>query len=268
VAIFFKESNWITVRRYAEADGVAVVPLGSLEQHGPHLPCGVDSIQIDEVMARMVARVDPELPVCICPTVDYSVVQWASPLASAGVAPQTLEQCLLDITHALTDLGFSKIVLAHGHGSLPAGRSALWQAMHEKRPALYVDLMPFDRCQEQIAEIVGGPLGHAEAAETSMMLAIRPDLVNVDEAGPTPADPLGEDFPFPSLKREGSYTIPSIESLPDGFYGSDVSLASAEKGEKILDVLAESVAEVVGEMASAPTPAEYKHVWRRPLPGE
>ena len=126
--------------------------------------------------------------------------------------------------------------------------------------------MPLDRCQDQIAEIVGGPLSHAEAAETSMMLVIRPDLVNISEAGPTPADPLGDDFPFPSLKRGGSYTIPPLESLPDGFYGSEVTLASAEKGEKILDVLAGSIAEVVGELASEPTPAEYKHVWRRALP--
>ena len=124
------------------------------------------------------------------------------------------------------------------------------------------------RSEEQITEIVGGPLGHAEATETSMMLAIRPELVNVSEAGPTPADLWGDNFPFPSLKREGSYTIPTLESVPDGFYGSDVTLASAEKGEKILDVLAGSVAEVVQEMASAPTPAEYKHVWRRPLPEE
>ena len=65
---------------------MAVVPLGSLEQHGPHLPCGVDSIQIDEVMARTVARLDPKLPICVCPTVDCSVVQWGSPLASAGIA--------------------------------------------------------------------------------------------------------------------------------------------------------------------------------------
>ena len=266
MAIHFKESDWVAVRRCAGADGVAVVPLGSLEQHGPHLPCGVDSIQIEEVMARMVARLDPKLPVCVCPTVEYSVVQWASPLASAGIAPKTMEQCLVDICRALTDLGFSKIVLAHGHGGLPAGRSALWQATYEKRPALYVDLMPFDRCEAQIAEIIGGASGHAGAAETSMMLAIRPDLVNVNKAGATPDSLWGDDFPFPSLTREGSYTIPPIESVPDGFYGGDITLASAEKGEKILDVLAGSVAEVVGELASAPTPAEYKHVWRKPLP--
>ena len=266
MAIYFKESDWVAVRRCAETDGVAVVPLGSLEQHGPHMPCGVDSIQIDEVMARMVAQLDPKLHVCVCPTVDYSIVQWASPLAAAGISPRTMEQCLVDICHALTDLDFSKIVLVHGHGGLPAGRSALWQAMHEKRPALYVDLMPFDRCDARIAEIVGGPNGHAGAAETSMMLAIRPDLVNVSKAGPAPASLWGDDFPFPSLTREGSYTIPPIESVPDGFYGGDITLASAEKGEKILDLLAESVEEVVRELASAPTPAAYKHIWRKPLP--
>ena len=208
--IYFKKSDWVAVRRCSEKDGVAIVPLGSLEQHGPHLPCGVDSIQIDEVMVRMGARlVDPALPVCICPTVDYSVVQWASPLASAGVAPTTMEQSLVDICHALTDLGFWKIVLVHGHGGLPTGRSALWQAVHEKRPALYVDFMPFERCEAQIAKIIGGPSGHGGAAETSMMLAIRPDLVDISKARSAPLNLWGDNFPFPSLERVGSIRYPA-----------------------------------------------------------
>ena len=269
MAIYFKESNWIEVRRCAKADGVAAIPLGSLEQHGHHLPCGVDSIQIDEVMARAAKQLDTSLPVCICPTVEYSVVQWASPMASAGIAPLTMEQSLVDICHALTDLGFSKIVLIHGHGGLPTGRSALWQAMQERRPALYVDFMPFDRWVNEIAEIAGGVAGHAGAVETSMMMAIRPDLVDMSKATPSPTDLWGDDFPFPSLKRAGSYTIPPVESVPDGHYGAvDLSHASAEKGHEVLDLMADGVAEVLRELASSPTPNQYRHVWRKPLPEE
>jgi len=68
------------------------IPLGSLEQHGPHLPCGTDTFQVNELFKRAVQQVPSELPVCVCPTSEYSVVQWASPMASAGIQPLTLEQ--------------------------------------------------------------------------------------------------------------------------------------------------------------------------------
>ena len=267
MAIFFKESDWVAVRRCAKADGVAAVPLGSLEQHGPHLPCGTDTYQIDEIMCRAVSRVDPALPVCICPTVEYNVVQWASPLASAGIAPFTLEQSLVDICHALTDQGFAKIILVHGHGGLSCGRSALWQAMQEKRPALYIDFEPYAQAWDRISELLGQPDEHGGMMETSMMLAIRPDLVDMGKAVSGPGDLWGEDFPFPSIKGPGIYAIPPAESAPDGI-GGDSRKGTAELGNRILDILADCVANVLGELAGAPTPPQCRRVWRKPIPEE
>jgi creatinine amidohydrolase/Fe(II)-dependent formamide hydrolase-like protein len=216
-------------------------------------------------MRRAVARLDPNLPVCICPTVEYSVVQWASPLASAGIAPFTLEQSLVDICHALTDQGFTKIVLIHGHGGLPCGRSALWQAMQEKRPALYLDFEPFSRVEDRISQILGQPDEHGGMAETSMMLAIRPELVDMSKAVVGPDDLWGEGFPFPSVKGPGAYVIPPVEGTPDGI-GGDARRGTAEMGNRILDLLADSVAEVLAELASTPAPPQYRHLWRKPSP--
>ena len=265
MTIYFKDSDWIHVRRCAAADGVAVVPMASLEEHGPHLPCGTDTFEIDEYMRRAAERLDPELPVCICPTIEYSVVQWASPMASAGISPFTLEQSLVDICHALTDLGFAKIILVHGHGGLSSGRSALWQAMQEKRPALYVDFHPYTRCNPQISEIVGQPDEHGGMAETSMMLAIRPDLVDMDKAVTGPSSLFGDNFPFPSVAGPGAYTIPPVELTGEGI-GGDARQATAEKGNQILDIVADCMVEVLGELARSPTPPEFHHVWRKPLP--
>ncbi len=253
------------MRRCAEADGVAAVPLGSLEQHGPHLPCGTDTFEIDEVMTRAVARIDTKLPICVCPTVEYSVVWWASPLASAGVAPFTLERTLLDICHALTDLGFTKIVLVHGHGGLPIGHMALSQAMQEKRPALYVDLLPYERCASKIAESLGAEGNRAGVMETSLMLAIRPDLVDMDEAVDCPPDLWGANWPFPSVTGAGAYAMPTVEFTPHGVVGVDPRQASAEKGHALLDILADCVAELLSELASAPTPKELRHIWQKSL---
>ena len=90
--------------------------------------------------------------------------------------------------------------------------------------------------------------------------------MDVSKAGAAPQNLWGDNFAFPSLEGAGSYAIPPVEAVPEGFYGGDVKLASAEKGHRILDLVADSVAEMVAELASAPSPAEYKHVWRKPLP--
>lgn len=264
MAIYFKQSNWVKVRRCAEDGGVAVIPMGSLEQHGPHLPCGTDSYEIDEIMARAVAAIDQELPVCVCPTVEYSVVQWASPMASAGVAPFTIQRVLLDVCHALTDLGFTKIVLVYGHHV--AGQAALWQAMHEKRPALYVELQPSARCAEQITEVAGGFENHGSVIETSMMLAIRPDLVDMSKAIDCEPDLWPNEPPFNSINGPGLYVIPVVESVPDGHVGSDPRQASADKGHKVLDILAKCVTDVLNELAATPAPEQFLHVWRKPVP--
>ena len=264
-SVMFRDADWIIVRQIAEADGVAVIPLGSLEQHGPHLPCGTDTHQINEIVRRAFARLPAEAQVCGCPTVEYSVVQWASPMASAGLAPLNLEQSLVDVCHALTDLGFKKILLVHGHGGVPCGRSALWQAMQEKRPALYVDFMPVERCEEQIRQICGEPTGHGGCAETSMMLAILPDLVDMSKAIKGPEDLYGEDFPYPALIGPSCYAIPPVSRTRQGIYG-DATGGSAELGNRVLEVVADELAGVIEEMAATPVPPEWRTIGRVPLP--
>ena len=257
MAIYFREANWRRVRQCVQADGVAVIPLGSLEQHGPHLPCGTDTFQVNEFVKRAVQQVPSELPVCVCPTVEYSVVQWASPMASAGIQPLTLEQSLIDVCHALTDLGFGKIMLVHGHGGLPCGRSALWQALQEKRSALYVDFMPFDACHDQLQALSGEPVTHGGCVETSMMLAIRPDLVDISKAVKGPADLLGDNLPCPSLAGPGVYAVPSVTATREGIYG-DPTRATPQYGDAALNLLAGATATIIRELASTPVPEHWK----------
>jgi creatinine amidohydrolase len=267
--ILLAESDWIAVRRCAERDGVAVLPLGSLEQHGPHLPLGTDTFQITRVMQLALDLLPDSADVCVLPPLEYTVVQWASPLASVGVSPETHTRVLVDIAAALHDVGFRKIVFVHGHGGLTTGRSAQWQAMYERRPALYVDLEPYTAAEAEITKLAtehgGGIDGHAGAAETSMMLAVRPDLVRVTGVKPGPASLFGDDFPFRALHGAGVYTIPVLESAPDGYDG-DPNRASTDAGRRILDALARTVVAVLADLAKTPTPPEFKRIWRRATP--
>ncbi len=265
MAVVFRDAIWTAVRRAAEADGVALIPLGSLEQHGPHLPCGTDTYQINEIVRRTLERCDPALPICLCPTVEYTVVQWAGPLASAGLSAFSTERKLLDLLVALTDIGFRKIVFLHGHYGLPCARSASWEALGRGRHAMYVDVQPYEMAWDAIKDLCGEPLNHGGVAETSMMLAIRPDLVDMSRARRGPANLWGDGFPYPSLLQKGVYPIPTVEDLPDGTEG-DPTRASASLGHRILDAMAVRLAPLVIELASAPTPERYTRPYRAPLP--
>ncbi len=100
-----------------------------------------------------------------------------------------------------------------------------------------------------------------------MMLAIRPDLVNMEQAVDCPTDLWPTEPPFPSITGPGVYAIPTVETLPDGHAGTDPRQATAEKGHKILEILADCVAEVLQALASTPTPPAFRGIWRKPLPG-
>ena len=267
MAVMLRDANWIAVRRAAEADGVAIVPLGSIEQHGPHLPCGTDTYQINEIVRRTLERCDGGLPLCLCPTIEYSLVQWAAPLASAGLSSFTTERVILDLIFSLTDLGFRKIVFVHGHYGLVAARSAAWEALCRGRHAMYIDVQAYELAWDEITQICGEPLHHGGAAETSMMLAIRPDLVDMRKARPGPPHLWGKDFPCPRLVQKGVYAIPTVEDLPDGNEG-DPTCATAERGHRILDAIADRLAPLLTELAAAPLPQRYSRPYRRALPAD
>ncbi|MBN1513909.1 MAG: creatininase family protein [Phycisphaerae bacterium] len=261
MAIHFRESSGLEVRHVASAGGVAIIPLGSLEQHGPHLPCGTDTFLIDEIVRTIVSRCDASLPLCVCPTIEYTLVEWARPLASTGLSLRTTEQTFAELLMALVDLGFRKIAFLHGHGGLPCGKSAAWDAWQRGARALFVDVMPYELAADAIRSIAGEALGHAGAAETAMMLAVRPDLVNMKLAQPGPPDLWGAAFPFPGLRAPGVYPIPTVETTPDGFEG-DPTRATADMGRRLFEAIADRVAPLLLELASHSVPDAFTRSYR------
>ena len=258
--------NYVDLRR-AAADGMAVVPMGSFEAHGPHLPCGTDSLLVEAMVARAAAASD-DRRVVVFPTVDYSLVEWARPLASAGVGPVTLLDKLIDIARDVHRIGFRRIVFVQGHGNMPATQLALWHVRHEGAHALYVDACPYVMAAERAEQVAGRPIGHAGLIETAMMLAAHPDLVDMNRAADGPDDLWGERFPFTSLRgRPGVFCIPTIASLPDGVIGR-ATAATAELGEELLEIYAAALAELFNGLLAKPVPPEFLEPFRKDLPDE
>jgi len=259
-----RTSDWQAIRR-AATDGVAVLPMGSLEAHGPHLPCGTDSILVEAIVARAIADADGRR-VVVFPTVDYSVVEWARPLASAGVSPARLVGVLVDVAGDIHRLGFRKIVFVNGHANLPAAQLAVWQLRQEGLAALYVDCCPYLMAADAAGALVGEPLGHAGLIETALMLAAAPDRVDMSRAPAGPADLWGADFPFATLRRPGVFCVPSIAALPDGVEGG-AARADAAVGEKLLAAYAGALAEMLNDLLAGDVPPGFLETFRKDIDG-
>ncbi|MDW4500045.1 creatininase family protein [Sulfitobacter sp. D35] len=244
-------------------DTVAVLPLGATEQHGPHLPLSVDSDLIDAVATRMLTALDPAQSVLVLPTLGITKSdEHADFPGTLALSAQTLLSMLRDIGMSVARAGVERLVLFNGHG----GNSALLQiAARELRREAELIVVScswggFAAWQSHFdAEDYGHDI-HAGAVETSAMLALRPDCVDMDKARDFRPEMRDWDEAFPQIGLGGRPVAPgwlAQDLNPDGACG-DASAAKAEKGAALLDSAGRDFAHFLADLA------RFDH--RRPAP--
>ena len=234
----------------ADSEGsVFVLPVGSIEQHGHHLPTATDTVLVDAVAQHGAERVAEDLPVLVAPPVwaGYSP-HHQSIGGTLTVNFETLLHVVEDLADAAVEAGFDAVLLLNGHGgNISLVDSAVSTIGTEYDDVKVASLTYFRLATPWIDEVrdsdVGG-ISHGGEFETSLMAHLRPDLVRddvIDDVkivyGSDPYDhtademfdsgPLGVYRPFEEYSETGAI--------------GDPSLASAEKGaelfERILDEL-------------------------------
>lgn len=202
---------------------VIVVALGSVEQHGPHLPFDVDTAVAAELAARLVA--------------DRPSFVLGPPLAYGASGehegfPGTLSIGCEVLEHLLVELGRSasrwarRLLIVNGHGgNLQPLDAAVRRLRAEGRDAAHWS-----------PTLPGGD-AHAGRTETSLMLALRPGAVRLDAAAAGPTAPLSELLPH--LRATGVAAV-----SPTGVLG-DPSGASAEEGHQLLAALSDDLGRMV-----------------------
>lgn len=209
---------------------MAILPVGATEQHGPHLPLGVDTISALAVAENASARTGiPVLPALAYGCSLGHSTKWPGTIS---LRPETLARLVVEIAEWLVAAGVRRLLLLNGHATNWAPlRCGLENVRHEF-PALRIalrslwELSPAIHAQYH----ADGRNFHANAAETSLMLAVRPDLVNMGKAVDEPDRSAGCFF---------SYTVDQ-ESV-HGVVGSP-SHASAEDGAALLELMGETLA--------------------------
>ena len=242
MARLLEELGWPDAQEYLRHDNRLILVVGSVEQHGRHMPFASDIWQPWEIAMRLSDRTG----VLVAPPVNYgmSLHHMGFP-GSLSLRPGTLTSIIIDLLESAYEHGFRRVLLLNGHGgNIAAIQVALAEALHELR-GLEVRLANWWQAPE-IAKLFeeaypGQPPAHSDAGETSMLLAIRPDTVHLERAEYSPDAPRGL-----FLTR---YVF--LEHYPHGVIGGDPRQATAEVGERAIKTAVAAYEKVLEAWAPA-----------------
>ena len=199
---------------------LAILPVGSLEQHGPHLPASTDSI----IVSHVASKVAENLGAFLLPAVSYGVSFEHAPLLNVSIADQTLSSLVADICDSLGQNGLQEVVVLNGHhGNLGALQYVQQHLAARGRARIKAYTFHY-------WHFLGAEFDHAGEIETSLMLAISPGFVRMERAVPG-SKKLTESKPVYSAITSAPGSFRAVTG--NGVWG-DPRKASAEKGDKLV----------------------------------
>ena len=244
VPLLFEELTRVQLREVAPS-AVAVLPVGATEQHGPHLPSGTDAMHAEHVARAAAARVAAQIPVVVTPTLAFGSSPHHLPFgATLSLTSQTFGSVLHDLCTSLIGGGFRQIFILNGHG----GNHELIQvAARDLALAYPVSVaagswwaIAWDALVAGGACEAGRLPGHAGAFETSVVLALRPELVH---------EPPPHRDDFPASDPRGFAAAYRTET-PDAWlridgYSDSPDRGTAEQGSRFLELAVGVVADAL-----------------------
>jgi len=266
----YEEMTWPEIREAAKAGRVALVPVGMIEDHGHHLPVDTDALIVGTI-ARRAAALIPEMVVCL-PEIKfgYSPHHMDFP-GTITIGAHTFIDYLLDVCRSLIHHGFKRVLLVNGHGSNApfvdiASRLAIIE--HPDTLCATVSWWSIDQVRQCVAEFresqFPGGMSHACEAETSLYLAIRPELVYMERAAKEIGFPPSKYFWYDLMGGTASgyssvLMAPHWSTVTQTGVMGDPTKATKEKGERILKAASEGLVDVIRELGKREIRARIDH---------
>lgn len=257
----FPRRYWseMTSKQFTQFDAertIAVLPVGAIEQHGPHLPLSVDSCIIDGIVSRAVGLMPDDLPVTILPTLTIGKSNEHDRYpGTLTFSAETLIRIWMEVGASVAAAGVRKLVLFNSHGGQISVMDIVARDLRIKHNMMVVSSNWF------ALGLPDGMFGdhelkhgiHGGDLETSMMLALAPDQVDMSETHHfhSLTEDLARNNQFLSLAPGGKLAWQIQDLNPLGACG-DAAMASAEKGELALDFVARQFIRLLQEIDRLP----------------
>ncbi len=243
---YLGELNWTQAAEARAQNALVLLPIGSTEAHGPHLPLSTDSIISEELCVRAAVALEAAgETVLVAPTISYAKTDYASEFAGTiSVSGETATRLVAEIAGALISQGFLRVCLVNNHLE-PAHIESLRRAceLTQQRSG---HLLAFpDQTEKRWARTLSEEFKrgecHAGRYETSLVLAARPKLV--DNAARAALSPL----PIDLVKEMHSGKQRFVEMGANSAYFGDPAAATAAEGETLYALLVTMVTTTIKE---------------------
>jgi len=240
--------TWVALEESVRSGRMSkvILPIGSLEQHGPHLPLATDTVIAGYVARRVSERCDDAF---LMPPIQLgcSGEHLGFP-GTISLQPETIASMVMDISVSLLRSGIRKVFIVNGHGGNRATLDAAIMKVKQGLPEMQLcSFTIVDIVKEKFAEVRKSArrlVGHADEIETSMMLAISPEAVDMPKAvREEPALPQALSFESEDLARF-SFAWNAKELTKTGVIG-DPRMASAETGNALLTFVVDTIANAI-----------------------
>ncbi|HEY8505828.1 MAG TPA: creatininase family protein [Gemmataceae bacterium] len=245
----FAEMTWPLLREVPRDATVVVAPVAACEQHSRHLPTFTDTILVTAVAEGVEQRLPDKvllLPTFWLGASDHHLPLGATLSADAGTHARLLEVLLTP----LLEQGYRRLLVLNGHGGNIDTMHVALRALQPRYPdRLLTAASYWDLAEQELAALAEGPrkvMGHACEFETSMVLALRPELVRRDEI----RDDVQPDDPA----LRGLFVAEDFARRTDHGAVGYPERATAEKGRAMLAAAVARAAEVVEALLRRPTP--------------
>ncbi|MGB9684045.1 MAG: creatininase family protein [Candidatus Bathyarchaeales archaeon] len=225
--VLLHEMSWTEAKEYFNKNDIAIIPVGSNEQHGPQNPLGTDHL-----IAKTIAEETAKRTGAIClQVIPFGVSHHHRQFwGTVYVSPKTFKKYVKEVCLALNYYGVRKIVIVNGHGGNLNALTELARELREK--GIFVSVFQWWPAASKLLPNIfkSDERGHAGAEETSMNLALHPHLVSVDKA-------VDEEIRKHTVEAEG-ITLPldTADYTGSGVFGKSTT-ASAEKGRKVFEAV-------------------------------
>lgn len=252
-SVWLHDLNWKEVEEYLKDNDTLILPVGSTETHGSHLPVGTDTL----VPIRMSEEVGQRTDVLVAPPLWYGwTPHHLGHAGSASLTANTYIAAIQEICYSYIYHGFKKIVIVNGHraGNIPPLMIAL-STIRNVTGAIMAVIDPFNIGASAVADLrtsVPGGIGHGGEMETSHMLHLYPDLVDMTRAARN-VRPKRKFHPVEFYDYDdhvlmvGTAEEFNVRSGSSGMTG-DALEATAEKGKEYHKRLIDNTVEVVLEI--------------------
>ena len=244
--MYLADEAWPDLEAYFASESLALVPLGSTEQHGPHLPESTDHVIAEELAREAAARTG-----YLCtPTVNVGISRHHRQFpGTMWVRPDTFRDYVCDMTRNLTYHGIDRVVYVNAHGGNVDALREVAKDLHAAEECYALEWMWDESVPDLVAELFEQTGPHGGPKETAMLRYLT-DLVHTDRLADARDGGVRDIWNEETTYQNGAATFFDARDNSDNGVFGDQTDATAEKGERLFETATEQLCELCEWLAA------------------